>query len=89
MYHKSARAPKQERKKKLRTNQNENLGKPAQGRKSGDEAVPKGYRLKPDTHHLVEKLTKKINGTKDEVISRACRMFENSVNRSIKKKNFK
>jgi hypothetical protein len=73
----------------LSTKQNENSGKADQSRSNSDEAVPKGYRLKPDTHHLVEKLTKKINGTKDEVISRACRMFENSVNRSMKKKNFK
>lgn len=53
------------------------------------EAIAKGYRLKPETHELVEKLSMKIGGTKDEVISRACRMFESSVNRAIKKRNIK
>lgn len=53
------------------------------------EAVAKGYRLKPETHELVEKLSIKIKGTKNDVISRACRMFESSVNRSIKRKNNK
>jgi hypothetical protein len=51
------------------------------------EASAKGYRLKPETHLLVEKLSRKINGTKDEVISRACKMFDNSVNRSMKNRN--
>ncbi|NOS85481.1 MAG: hypothetical protein HOP31_10110 [Ignavibacteria bacterium] len=51
------------------------------------EAIAKGYRLKPETHLLVEKLSRKINGTKDEVISRACKMFDNSVNRSMKNRN--
>lgn len=46
-------------------------------------SVPKGYRLKPETHELVELLAVKINGTKEQVISRACRMFESSVNRSV------
>ena len=53
------------------------------------EATAKGYRLKPETHELIEKLSRKIGGTKDEVISRACRMFESSVNRAIKKRNIK
>jgi hypothetical protein len=70
-------------------NQIENAKKSRVNDDNNRESTPKGYRLKPETHLLVEKLTKKINGTKDEVISRACRMFENSVNRSIKKKNFK
>lgn len=46
----------------------------------------KGYRLKPETHNLVESLSGKIKGSRDEVINRACRMLENSVNRSNKKK---
>jgi hypothetical protein len=50
------------------------------------EGIAKGYRLKPETHELVEKLSKTINGTKDEVISRACKMLSNSVNR-VKKNN--
>lgn len=70
----------------MRSELNENNGKRNHGKNLSEESVPKGYRLKPETHYLVEKLTKKINGTKDEVISRACRMFESSVNRSVKRK---
>ncbi|MCC6866401.1 MAG: hypothetical protein IT280_09625 [Ignavibacteria bacterium] len=49
------------------------------------ESVSKGYRLKPETHALVDALSIKINGTKDQVISRACKMLENAVNCSAKK----
>jgi len=45
----------------------------------------KGYRLKPETHEMVEVLRRKINSTNDEVISRACRMFGNSINRTQNK----
>ena len=57
--------------------------------KNNTEGIAKGYRLKPETHELVENLRKKINGTKDEVISRACIMFSNSVNRTQKNRNSK
>jgi hypothetical protein len=50
------------------------------------EAVAKGYRLKPETHELVNKLQKQIRATKDEIISRACKMYYNSVVRSQKNK---
>jgi hypothetical protein len=39
------------------------------------EGVSRGYRLKPETHSLVSRVQKKIDGTKDEVISRACKML--------------
>jgi hypothetical protein len=43
------------------------------------EGVSKGYRLKPETHRLVIRVQKKIDGTKDDVISRACKMFYETV----------
>lgn len=42
-----------------------------------NDTTAKGYRLKPETHEMVEVLRRKINSTNDEVISRACRMFGN------------
>jgi len=53
---------------------------------SRTEAIAKGYRLKPETHKLVEKLQKKINGTKDDAINRACRMFYDEIIDSRKKR---
>jgi len=41
------------------------------------ESIAKGYRLKPETHKLIAKLQRKIKGTKDEAISRACSAFYN------------
>ncbi|HRE10175.1 MAG TPA: hypothetical protein PK605_05960 [Ignavibacteria bacterium] len=70
----------------MRNEKNEERGKLKAGKPAIDESIPKGYRLKPQTHFLVEKLTKQINGTKEDVISRACRMFENSVKRANKRK---
>lgn len=55
--------------------------------KNMNEAIAKGYRLKPETHELVEQLSRKICGSKDEVISRACRMFNSSVERKIRNRN--
>jgi hypothetical protein len=43
--------------------------------KHGNEGIARGYRLKPETHELVSLLQKKINGTKNDVISRACELF--------------
>jgi hypothetical protein len=40
-----------------------------------NEGVAKGYRLKLETHNLVNILQKEINGTKNDVISRACELF--------------
>jgi len=53
------------------------------------ESISKGYRLQPETHELVETIRKAISGTKDDVISRACRSMYNSLlrNEKNKKKN--
>lgn len=41
------------------------------------EGIAKGYRLRAETHDLVDRLQEEIQGTKDEVISRACEsLFE-------------
>ena len=52
-------------------------------------AVAKGYRLKPETHKLIQKLQRKIKGTKDDAISRACSMFYSIILDSKRNKNNK
>jgi hypothetical protein len=37
--------------------------------------VPKGYRLKPSTHKLINKIQEIIQADQDKAISSACRMF--------------
>lgn len=37
--------------------------------------VSKGYRLKPETHKLVYKIQRAINGDQDEAIMAACTAF--------------
>ncbi len=41
--------------------------------------ISKGYRLKPETHNLVYKIQKAINGDQDEAIANACRMYYNEL----------
>jgi hypothetical protein len=50
-------------------------------------SISKGYRLKPETHRLIEKLQRKTIGTKDEVISRACSMLNEELLKSDKNKH--
>jgi len=42
-------------------------------------SVAKGYRLKPQTHRLIKNLQKKIKGTKDETLSRACYLLDEQI----------
>lgn len=35
----------------------------------------KGYRLRPETHKLIDKLQIKLKADQDEVITRACEML--------------
>lgn len=51
------------------------MSRTSKPRQTGNEGIAKGYRLKAETHELVNRLQKKINGTKDDVISRACEKF--------------
>ena len=37
--------------------------------------VPKGYRLKPATHRLIEKLQYKLKCSKDKIISEAVELY--------------
>jgi hypothetical protein len=39
--------------------------------------VSKGYRLKPETHRLVNKIQKSINGDRDEAVAAACLAYFN------------
>jgi len=73
----------------MRNEKNEDSGKLKAGKPASDESIPKGYRLKPQTHFLVEKLTKQINGTMGEVISGACKMFESSIECKKQKQRYK
>lgn len=41
--------------------------------------VSKGYRLKPETHKLVYKIQRSINGDQDEAIMAACMAFFNNL----------
>jgi len=50
------------------------------------KTVPKGYRLKPSTHELIEKVQQKLKCSKDEVLSKAVMLFyrtykENNINK--------
>jgi len=37
--------------------------------------VPKGYRLKPSTHKLINRIQEIIQADQDKAISSACRMY--------------
>jgi hypothetical protein len=41
--------------------------------------VSKGYRLKPETHKLVNKIQKSINGDRDEAVAAACAAYFNNL----------
>lgn len=45
--------------------------------------VSKGYRLKPETHQIINKIQEVINGDQDEAISNACRMYYNEISLQI------
>jgi hypothetical protein len=47
--------------------------------KGAAEGISKGYRLKPETHRMVEKLKSQLKGSKDDVISRACSMLIDDI----------
>ena len=37
--------------------------------------IAKGYRLKPETHKLIKKIQKKLNGSQEKIISEALRTY--------------
>ena len=41
--------------------------------------ISKGYRLKPETHKLVNKIQKSINGDRDEAVAAACVAYFSSL----------
>ena len=49
--------------------------------------VSKGYRLKPETHKLVNKIQKSINGDRDEAVMAACMAYFNSLDSNAQKGN--
>ena len=40
-----------------------------------NKKIPKGYRLKPETHDLIKKVQKVIKGNTDEALNFACKIF--------------
>jgi hypothetical protein len=44
------------------------------------EKISKGYRLKPSTHKLIDKLQVMLNADQNTVITKACRLLLNKLN---------
>lgn len=44
-------------------------------RSKKNTTVAKGYRLKPQTHKLIKKIQKKLNGSQEEIISEALKNY--------------
>ena len=42
--------------------------------------IPKGYRLKPQTHKLIKKIQKQLNGSQEEIISEALKYYHMQIN---------
>jgi hypothetical protein len=43
------------------------------------KTVPRGYRLKPETHKLIARIQKLMNANADEVINTACKKHYESI----------
>ncbi len=37
--------------------------------------IPKGYRLKPQTHKLIKKIQKQLNGSQEKILSEALKHY--------------
>lgn len=44
--------------------------------------VAKGYRLKPETHKLIKKIQKKLNGSQETVLSEALRNYVKIISKT-------
>jgi hypothetical protein len=44
--------------------------------------VAKGYRLKPETHRLIKKIQKKLNGSQEAVLSEALRNYVKIISKT-------
>lgn len=52
-----------------------------------NSTIPRGYRLKASTHVLIKKVQAELNFSQDKVISRAVKLYYNSVRASTDIKN--
>ncbi len=52
------------------------------------KTVPRGYRLKPETHKLIAKIQRIMNASADEVINTACGKHYEKI-KEIKQQNQK
>lgn len=43
------------------------------------KTVPRGYRLKPETHKLIAKIQKLMNASADEVINAVCKIHYEKI----------
>lgn len=52
--------------------------------------IAKGYRLKPQTHKLIKKIQKQLNGSQEEIISEAlmsyCIILKKGNNKNVNHK---
>jgi hypothetical protein len=51
--------------------------------KKKSRKTAKGYRLKPETHKLINKLCELLEADQDEVISKACRKIYKEVSKTV------
>jgi ribosomal protein S24E len=47
------------------------------------EKISKGYRLKPSTHKLIDKLQVMLNADQDTVVTRACKILYKELKNKI------
>ena len=52
-----------------------NIKEKQKSSKSMEQKIARGYRLKPATHLMIEKIRKLLKSDQDEAIASACHMF--------------
>ena len=50
-------------------------------RKMNNKKIPKGYRLKPETHKMIRTISEHVRGDLDYAINSACRKFLDELTR--------
>lgn len=51
------------------------------------KTVPRGYRLKPETHKLIARIQRIMKASADEVINKACSQYFEEINNLSGKSN--
>lgn len=55
--------------------------------KQKSEKISKGYRLKPSTHKLIDKLQVMLSADQDTVITKACKLLYKELKKNINNKS--